>query len=373
MNMSSLAKPAMLAAFLLTSGDGLRLAAQSEKVVGGPYVVHAGERSATVMWVVESGQVSLGAVPGTVDKTVPVLRVEKTALYGLKPGTAYHYEAFPGDAGKGSFKTAPSGPAPFQFVVYGDTRTRHDVHRRVIDAILKYAHPDFVIHTGDLVENGPDPSLWPIFFDIERELLRKAPIFSTLGNHERNSESYFDYMDAKPYYSFNWGGAHFAVIDSDIGNVGNSQADKDAFWKEQTSWLENDLEKAQKSDFRFVVAHHPPMTAVRRRQGDNPHMTALEPLFEKYHLSAGLFGHDHNYQHYLKNGVHYFISGGGGAPLYDVDLPPPGITKEVESTENFLIVDVDGKKAHIEAKRPDGSTIETSELGDSGTMSRTRP
>jgi len=36
----------------------------------------------------------------------------------------------------------------------------------------------------------------------------------------------------------------------------------------------------------------------------NPEMAALVPLFEKQRLTAGFFGHDHNYQHYLKNGVH---------------------------------------------------------------------
>ena len=105
------------------------------------------------------------------------------------------------------------------------------------------------------------------------------------------------------------------------------------------------------------------MTAVKRRQGANPQMTALEPLFEKYHLTAGFFGHDHNYQHYLKNGIHYFISGGGGAPLYDVDKPPPGITKKVASTENFMIMKVDGNKAHVEDRKPNGELLESVELG----------
>jgi hypothetical protein len=355
-----------LAIVLLIWSDGPRLAAEpagGEKVVGGPYVVNAGQRSATLMWVVQTGQVSVGAEPGKLDKTVPVLRAEKAVLNGLSPGMTYRYEAFPGDAGKGSFKTAPSGAAQFQFVVYGDTRTRHDVHRSVIDGVLKYANPDFVMHTGDLVENGSDSSLWPIFFDAERELLRKAAIFPALGNHERHAKNYDDYMDAKPYYSFSWGSAHFAVIDSDLGNVGATQADKDAYWREQTRWLQDDLEKAQKSDFRFVFAHHPPMTAVKRRQGDNPHMTALEPLFQKYRVAAGFFGHDHNYQHYLENGIHYFVTGGGGAPLYDVDAPPDGITRKVESTENFVVVKVDGKKALIEAKKPNGETLDVTELG----------
>jgi hypothetical protein len=91
-------------------------------------------------------------------------------------------------------------------------------------------------------------------------------------------------------------------------------------------------------------------------------MTELEPLFEKYHLSAGFFGHDHNYQHYLKNGVHYFTTGGGGAPLYDVDTPPPGITIKVESIENFVMVNVDGRKARVEAVTPSGARLDVAEL-----------
>jgi hypothetical protein len=334
-----------------------------EKVVGGPYAVNVGQRSATVMWLVETGEASIGTSLEAMLKRIPLLRAEKIELTGLNPGTEYFYQSFGGKEGRGSFKTAPAGTAAFQFVVYGDTRTRHDVHRSVIQAIVRYSHPDFAIQTGDLVENGDDNALWPIFFDAERDLLRKAAYFPALGNHERNSKNYYRFMDAKPYYSFNWGGAHFSVLNSDIANVSASQTERETFWQEQTRWLEADLAAAQAADFRFVVAHHPPMTAVKRRQGSNPHMTALEPLFEKYHVSAGLFGHDHNYQHYRQHGVEYFITGGGGAPLYDVDTPPAGMTVKVESTENFLIVNIDGKRAHVEAKKPNGDTIDASDFG----------
>jgi hypothetical protein len=248
-------------------------------------------------------------------------------------------------------------------VVYGDTRTRHDVHRKVIGAIVKYASPEFVLHTGDLVADGADSSQWPVFFDIERELLRKSAFFPSLGNHERNDPQYYEFFGVStPYYSFNWGTAHFIVLNSDIGNVSTSEIARDTFWTEQTRWLEEDLKKSQSADFRFVIAHHPPLTAVARRQGENPHMTALIPMFEKYKLTAGFFGHDHNYQHYLKSGVHYFITGGGGAPLYDVDKPPTGITKMVESTEHFVVVKVEGKTARVEALRLDGRPLETTEL-----------
>jgi acid phosphatase type 7 len=333
-----------------------------EKIVGGPYVVNVGPRSAELMWLVQTGQVSLGKAPGIFDRVAPVLRPEKITFSGLLPGNTYYYQAFPGEAGKGSFKTAPTGDAPFEFVVYGDTRTRHDVHRTVIDGILEHATPDFVMHTGDLVADGDDTSLWPIFFDIEGALLRKAPIFPALGNHERNSGNYYGYMDAKPYYSFNWGSAHFIVIDSDIENAAPTKPGRDAFWQEQTRWLETDLAAAQSARFRFIFAHHPPMTAVKQRQGDNPHMTALEPLLEKYRISAAFFGHDHNYQHYFKNGIDYFVTGGGGAPLYDVDLPPAGITKKVVRTENFIVVKVNGPAAHIEALKPNGEMLDSADV-----------
>jgi hypothetical protein len=152
------------------------------------------------------------------------------------------------------------------------------------------------------------------------------------------------------------------VIDSDIANVAPTAAARQEFWKTQTQWLEDDLKAAQNADFRFVVAHHPPMTAVKARQGANPQMTDLEPLFEKYRVTAGLFGHDHNYQHYLKNGVHYFIDGGGGAPLYDVDVPPAGITQKVKSIEGFMVFKVTGKNLRIDAIDINGDVIETTDI-----------
>lgn len=335
-----------------------------EKLAGGPYVVNVGERSATVVWIVETSQVSLGAKPDKLETSEPVLRSEKVTFSGLKPGTTYYYNATGTEQGKGSFKTAPGEQSPFQFIAYGDTRTRHDMHRQVIGAILKHASPDFILHTGDLVANGADASLWPIFFDVERELLRKAAFFPALGNHERNDKRFYEYFDLSttPYFSFDWGTCHFIVLDSDITSVSRSEAAREAFWTEQVRWLEEDLRKSQSADFRFVSAHHPPVTAVERRQGENPHMTALMPMFEKYKVTAGFFGHDHNYQHYLKDGIHYFITGGGGAPLHDVDKPPEGITKRVSRTENFVVVNVSGKKARVEAFHSDGQMLDATDL-----------
>lgn len=98
----------------------------ADVLVGGPYVVNVSNRSATVAWVVQSSDVKLGTKPGEWTKTAPALRVEKVSFTGLTPGTVYHYDALGRDEGKGTFKTAPAAGTPFHFVVFGDTRTRHD-------------------------------------------------------------------------------------------------------------------------------------------------------------------------------------------------------------------------------------------------------
>jgi len=347
----------------LTLFASLMAIAADQKIVGGPYLISVTQRTATVVWVVESGEVTAqaagGQSAGQSALRSPAFRVEKTTLTGLVANTRYNYEVGGHESVNGSFKTAATPADPFNFVVYGDNRTRHEVHKRVIGELVKHGIPDFVVQTGDMVEDGANNSLWPIFFDIERELLRQAAFFPSLGNHEHNAQDYYDFFPGtRAYYSFNWGNAHFAVINSDIGNAAATKLEKDAFWAEQTRWLEQDLAATQAAEYRFVVAHHPPFTAVASRQGNNPHMTALTPMFEKYHVSAGLFGHDHNYQHYLKNGVHYLIAGGGGAPLYDVDKPPRDILQKVERIENFVKVSVDGKTAHFQAIAIDGRTLD---------------
>jgi len=351
--------PWLIATFLVTGAP-----AAQPSLAGGPFAVNVTSRTATIVWIVESGDLAIRPA-GDADalRVSPSLRVEKTTLTGLKPNTKYEYNVPGFHDATGSFKTPPTGDTPFDFVAYGDNRTRPSVHRQVIEQIVAHGIPDMVLQSGDLVADGSDSSLWSIFFDIEKELLRQTAFFPSLGNHEHNARNFYDLLQvATPYYSFDWGNAHFSVIDTDIDNISKVESVRTAFWAEETHWLEEDLKSHQTSQFRFVAGHHPPYTAVATRQGDNPQVTALTPMLEKYHVTAGLFGHDHNYQHYLQNGIHYITSGGGGAPLYDVDKPPVGITQKVAKVENFVAVHVEGKSAHVKVIAIDGQVIDEFDL-----------
>jgi hypothetical protein len=337
--------------------------AAASRIVGGPFTVNVTARSATVVWIVQNDELILRPPGGVEGRYSPSFHVEKTTLTGLQAGTHYDYElpGFPGVTG--SFRTAAAATAPYHFLVYGDTRTRHEVHRHVVAAILKDGIPDFAIQSGDLVENGEDSSLWPIYFDIERDFLRQIAFFPVLGNHERNTRDFYEFFQATtPYYAFNWGNAHFMVINSDIANSAANKKARDAFWTEQTKWLEDELQGSQNLEYRVVVAHHPPFSAVSTRQGANPEMRALVPMFEKYHVSIAFFGHDHNYQRNLQNGINYVISGGGGAPLYDVDKPDPATSQKAISVENFVTVSVDGKVMKVQAKGLDGKILDEFEV-----------
>ncbi len=340
--------------------------AVAAKIVGGPVVVHVGPKSATIVWVVEDFQVELGDAPDAAGRTsAPGLRSVRATFTGLKPGRRYYYKVPGYDGVGGSFRTAPVGDAEFQFVVFGDTRTRHKMHRDIVSAIVQETEPDFVIHTGDLVSNGRESAQWPRFFEIEAPLLRKAAFFPVLGNHERNSPHFHDFFAIEsPYYSFDWGRVHFIILNSDFGNAAATKEAKQRFWDDQLRWLERDLAEHQDAALRFVAMHHPPFTAVGRRQGGKKRVADMVPLFEKYNVTAVYLGHDHNYQHHLIGGVHYIVTGGGGAPLYPVDAPLDGVTLKVESVEHYVRVAVKGGRAVSEAVALDGRVIDRVALPD---------
>src|SRR5580693_2548657 len=101
--------------------------AADPKIAGGPYVINVTSKTATIAWLLSDNDVTVQPPGGLPAIQSPAFHVEKTTLTGLTPNTHYEYQV-PGVAAKASFKTAATGQTPFQFVAYGDNRTRPAVH-----------------------------------------------------------------------------------------------------------------------------------------------------------------------------------------------------------------------------------------------------
>ena len=123
-------------------------------------------------------------------------------------------------------------PAPFRFVVYGDTRFHNprdtdasnaEARQALVKAIGE-VHPDFITIAGDVTYNGDDPDDWKVW-DRETSGWRenKIPVYPAIGNHElhgnlnialRNYFQRFPDLKNSRYYSVRTANALVFVLDS---------------------------------------------------------------------------------------------------------------------------------------------------------------
>ncbi len=249
----------------------------------------------------------------------------------------------------------PTDPPPaFTFVVLGDTRTQHDVHRAVVARVLAAA-PDLVLHTGDLVGDGSDPAQWDTFFEIEGDLLARVPFYPALGNHESNSPLYFERFDLpgnERWYTFDYQHARFVCLQID----GYARFDPDS---EQYAWLEQTL-AANTQPWLFVFFHFPPYTSAEEAGYETLLRARLVPLFERYGVDVVFNGHKHNYERNEVNGVTYIVTGGGGAPLYAMQEREP-TQAAFAMAHHFVLVEIVGDHLKATAISIDGEALDVFE------------
>lgn len=200
--------------------------------------------------------------------------------------------------------------SPETFAVYGDSRTGNDIHREIVGQIVAL-NPKFVFHTGDMVSDGNSQADWDTFKETTQPIFSK--LYPALGNHEGNSELYFETFNLpnnERWYSVQSDFVYFIILDSNIPLDAGS---------EQMTWLNAELTKAQASHkFIAAVFHHPPFSSADHGQDADvlKLQTDLVPILEANHLNLAFNGHDHDYERSYKDGIYYLTAGGGGAPLY---------------------------------------------------------
>lgn len=343
------------------------------RMLKGPYLQDLAPTSITVMWQHEPSAAAKLIVlgpDGERAQDVAADRIVEARIADLRPATRYRYRVEIGaETWHGEFATAPEvgTEVPFSFIVIGDTRYSVDAHRRVVERVANEV-PDFVLGTGDMVDEGHRQEQWQQFFEIESQLLRDNVYFPALGNHDRQgrgrtADSYRSYFsvpenggETERYYAFSYATSRFLVLDSNEYSFALT---------DQTSWIERELIAArQDPEIRhiFVVMHHPPFS-VSLHGGNRDLRERWTPLFERYQVSAVFSGHDHVYSRAEANGIRYFISGGGGAPLYPrrprshpIDLEA---VKKFERVFHYLRVTITGNRVEVTGIRADGTTIET--------------
>ncbi len=341
-------------------------------IVKGPYLQNVTTDSITVMWqtsLASDSRVNYGldsSYGGHVSDATQVT-VHEVHLSGLSLDTVYHYGVTSTATSKagtqtissadGTFQTAVSPTTTsFRFAAYGDSRTQSAVHAAVVSAILASA-PRFVLHTGDFVSSGKKDSYWQTeFFDPAQPMISRLTLFPIQGNHEGNSALYYQYFDPpdgggdynERWYSFDYGNAHFVAVDTQTSFSPGSA---------EYNWLVSDL-ASNSAKWLFVFQHYPAYSSGDHG-GDAKVQTYLVPLYEQYGVDMVFCGHDHIYERSLKDGVQYVVTGGGGAPLYEVDLSPNPYQVYAHSLHHHCTIDISGSTATLRAVANDGSVFDT--------------
>jgi acid phosphatase type 7 len=386
---------------VLLAGCSTAQPPQSPNILLGPYVTAVSETSARVLWVADpnaeaprfSAAASSSLVPAF--KLVPVKAevttspipgwrevLHSASLTGLRGGDScmYTIRDSKGIAG-GHFTTAlPAGAQPpfdrFRFLVYGDTRSFPDRHRAVAEAAGREQPFAFTLNTGDFTANGTTLALWKQeFFDPAGELLRRTPIWPVRGNHEPDANLYAALFEGLPhgglYYSFDFGNAHFVMLDS--GGLEDRPADP-----AMLDWLEKDL-SATRAEWKFAVYHRP--SADTAAGGKTWGRRDVWPILERHGVDMIFSGHSHVYERFRPVGspggkpMIQIVSGGGGAPTYEVK-PSPILEVGYDGT-HYCMLELAGADLRMTVKSPDGNVIDRLSLSHQGsafdpeTMART--
>lgn len=323
----------------------------------GPSVIYTGRNTEMkIAWQAASAQTFLLEVGTDLSYALARITVNPKgsgkALYSvvlcnLLPGTRYFYRLVQGQGyTSGSFVTAPDGSASrLKFISYGDTRTNPQLHDAVSGQVVELFTADLEYQTlnlalGDLVRNGDDEGYWETEFfhpDLRniRAQLANLAFIPARGNHEHSGVlfgRYFPYpYVGKWYWSFDYGPAHFTIIDQ-YSNLEPGSA--------QYQWLVNDLASTQKA-WKFVALHQPGWSATERANGFV--RDKLQPLLEQHGIAILFAGHDHFYSRAEVNGVQHLTIGTGGAPSYDPVDGQPFVVAGYKGT-GFGKFEIDGDR-----------------------------
>jgi hypothetical protein len=220
------------------------------------------------------------------------------------------------------FEVTPS-QKPIHIVAIGDFGTASPQQFQVANVMKQLQQKqafDFGLTLGDnFYPNGvgsPDDPQWKTKWeDVYNPV--GIPFYATLGNHDymRPDGPAAEIMHAQmskswkmpaTHYTFTAGPVQFFAVDT-------IELSDSVLPNKELAWLDAEISKSH-ARWKVVYGHYQIYSATR---GDERNLIdRLLPLLRN-RVDIYLCGHDHNLQELKpEDGVHFFVSGGGGAGVY---------------------------------------------------------
>ncbi|MCU0764935.1 MAG: metallophosphoesterase [Burkholderiaceae bacterium] len=217
-------------------------------------------------------------------------------------------------------------------------------------AALVRSDDAFVLTLGDnAYQNGTPQEFADCFHPTWGAF--KDRIHAGIGNHDiytENAEGYYGYFgaragpDRRGYYSFDYGGWHFIMLNSLLEDLSTDSA--------QYKWLVADLERTRGTLCTVAFWHYPYFNSGAKYGGFTPIKAFFEALYNGG-VEILLSGHDHLYERFAPQtaagvadpvrGVRQFVVGTGGASLNKFGTPAANSEVRIEGVWGILRLTLD--------------------------------
>ncbi len=233
--------------------------------------------------------------------------VHKAEAENLTPDTKYQYRVGDSEAGVwskiGYFTTSSKANDEANFIVFADVQASNEENFQSAAKVLQSAvntmpNYEFAVGLGDFVNDCTNEE-WDSYFRNFEFMNMNTTLVPVAGNHEGNLQWFkfnnmFNIGEAENsavitgcYYSFDWGDAHFAVLNSN---------DMYPMSASQINWLKNDM-NASDAQWKIVLMHRALYSAGKNiNKPDTIIMrNLLLPVIDELGIDVVFAGHDHMY------------------------------------------------------------------------------
>ncbi|QIA08347.1 metallophosphoesterase [Draconibacterium halophilum] len=196
------------------------------------------------------------------------------------------------------------------------------LYEKAVDEVNRLK-PDFVIITGDFVNNRKDKTQINEFKRITRKINQDIPVYLSPGNHDVGNKP--NSRSIKRYIK-NYGYDKFSFIHNEILFVGfNSSLIKDDvvnFEEKQYNWLKKILEHNENAQQVILFCHFPFFIHSVDEQESYSNISLEKrrkylSLFKESNVQAIFSGHLHENASAEYTGIHLITTSALGKPLGD--------------------------------------------------------